>query len=74
MHEKNHRRNVTGPHDAEHVHHDDNSYWRRAHRDWRFWVGLFLMCAAIATYFLSDDLSLVPSSQPQHLQSGEPEK
>lgn len=34
-------------------------YWRRAHHDWRFWVGLGLMLAAIAMYVLSNDLSLV---------------
>jgi hypothetical protein len=33
-------------------------------RDWRFWLGLFLMVAAINVFFMSVDLSLVPSSQP----------
>jgi hypothetical protein len=35
---------------------------------------VLLMCAAIATYFMSDDLSLVPSSHPQQSQSDGPLK
>ncbi len=35
-------------------------YWKRAHRDWRFWVALFLMFAAIAVYVVSDNLAFVP--------------
>jgi hypothetical protein len=35
-------------------------YWRRAHHDWRFWVGLCLMLAAIAMYVVSNDLSFIP--------------
>jgi hypothetical protein len=35
-------------------------YWKRAHHDWRFWVGLTLMLAAMAVYVASDDLSLLP--------------
>jgi hypothetical protein len=40
-----------------------------AHRDWRFRVGLFQIIVAITVYFMSYDLSLVPSSQPQLSQS-----
>lgn len=36
---------------------DDRPYWRRAHRDWRFWIGLTLMLAAISIYIMSDDLA-----------------
>jgi hypothetical protein len=25
-------------------------YWRRAHRDWRFWIGMLLMFAGIVLY------------------------
>ena len=32
-------------------------YWKRAHTDWRFWVGVVLMFAAIMTYVLSLDLA-----------------
>ncbi len=35
-------------------------YWKRAHHDWRFWVGLCFMFAAIAIYVLSDDLAFLP--------------
>lgn len=40
-------------------------YWKRAHRDWRFWVGVCFMLVAIAVYIGSVDLSLVPRRQPQ---------
>jgi hypothetical protein len=35
-------------------------YWRRMHRDWRVWVGVVLMLAAITIYVLSDDLAFLP--------------
>ena len=38
----------------------NHPYWRRAHHDWRFWVALVLMLAAITIYVLSDDLALLP--------------
>ncbi len=39
---------------------DTRPYWKRAHHDWRFWVGMVFMFAAIAIYVLSDDLALIP--------------
>ncbi len=60
--------------DGEHMHHDPGPYWKRAHHDWRFWVGMFLMVVAITVYFMSDDLSLVPSSHPQQQVSSAPKK
>jgi hypothetical protein len=42
------------------VGHSDLPYWKRAHHDWRFWVALILMLAAIAIYVLSDDLAFLP--------------
>jgi hypothetical protein len=36
------------------------AYWRRMHRDWRMWVGLVLMLAAITIYILSEDLAWLP--------------
>ena len=48
--------------------HSSNSYWKRAHRDWRFWVGVLLMSAAIAMYVMSENESLRfgrRSQQPQ---------
>ena len=40
--------------------HVDSPYWKRAHHDWRFWVGLVLMFAAITIYVMSDNLSFLP--------------
>ena len=65
MHESTHNHHPQAAVDGEHVRHQDVAYWRRAHRDWRFWLGLFLMVVAITVFFMSVDLSLVPSSQPQ---------
>ena len=39
------------------VHHDQIAYWKRAHHDWRMWVGLFFMLAAITIYVMSNDLT-----------------
>jgi hypothetical protein len=47
------------------VSHDAIPYWKRAHRDWVFWVGLFLMLSAAIVYVLSDNLSLLPRGQPR---------
>jgi NADH:ubiquinone oxidoreductase subunit 5 (subunit L)/multisubunit Na+/H+ antiporter MnhA subunit len=35
-------------------------YWKRAHHDWRFWIGLFFMSAAITIFVLSDNLAFLP--------------
>ncbi|MGA2211792.1 MAG: hypothetical protein ABSH31_00850 [Bryobacteraceae bacterium] len=35
-------------------------YWRRMHHDWRVWVGVVLMLAAITIYILSEDLAWLP--------------
>ena len=49
-----------GP-DRDSVHHVQHlPYWKRAHRDWRVWVGLLFMFAAITIYVLSDDLAFLP--------------
>ncbi len=42
------------------VPHGQRPYWKRAHHDWRFWLGLVLMLAAIAIYVMSDDLAFLP--------------
>ena len=52
------------------VHHHPDPYWKRAHTDWRFWVGFILMFAAITMYVMSDDLALAPRSQLPPLSSG----
>jgi hypothetical protein len=55
-----HRHAETGPvapHDRQ------QPYWKRAHKDWKFWVGVVAIAAAIAIYVLSLDLSTVPHPQ-----------
>jgi hypothetical protein len=44
--------------------HEKRPYWQRAHRDWKFWVGVFFIALAIFIYVTSVDLSLVPSRHP----------
>jgi hypothetical protein len=44
-------------------------YWKRAHRDWRVWVGLFFCLAAIIIYVLSEDLAWMPTGRPRHAQA-----
>jgi hypothetical protein len=39
---------------------DPGPYWRRMHRDLRFWIGAFFMFAAISIYVLSGNLAWVP--------------
>ena len=43
---------------------DPGPYWRRMHRDWRFWFGALLMAAALAIYVLSGDLCLAATWTP----------
>ena len=52
-------------------HHDHVPYWKRAHTDWRFWIGVLLMLAAMIAYVLSDDLAWGPSSRSQPPPSGQ---
>jgi len=40
-------------------------YWTRAHHDWRFWVVLILMVAAMVIYIASQGLSMAPHGQPR---------
>ena len=49
------------PGGAHHNAHDEAPpYWKRAHHDWRVWVGLIFMFTAITIYVLSDDLAFLP--------------
>ena len=47
-------------HHDEHHHgsHHQQPYHKRFHRDWRVWVGVILMLAAIMAYVLSDNEAL----------------
>ncbi len=40
--------------------HPPKPYWRTAHTDWKFWVAVFFLFAALAIYIFSYDLVLVP--------------
>lgn len=44
-------------------HHIHVPYWKRAHSDWRFWVGVVLMFVANITYVMSLDLRWRPRDQ-----------
>jgi hypothetical protein len=58
-----------GP-EHEHVQHEPRPpYWKRAHHDWRVWVGLFFMLAAMTIYVMSDNLAFLPHP-PQRPPSG----
>jgi hypothetical protein len=63
---KHHHHPDEGPHQQAG---QDNStpYWKRAHKDWRFWVGVGFIFAALAIYIVSVDLSLVPRAHPGSL-------
>ena len=43
---------------------DPGPYWRRMHRNWRFWAGALFMAGALAVYVLTDYLSWVPRGKP----------
>lgn len=47
------------------------AYWKRAHRDWKFWIALCLMLIAMVVYVLTLDLSVKPNekNQPQPQQA-----
>ena len=47
--------------------HGHKPYWKRAHRDWRFWAGFFLMLLALCIYVGTNDLSSVPSGREKRL-------
>ncbi|NNM85889.1 MAG: hypothetical protein HKL96_09080 [Phycisphaerales bacterium] len=55
-------------HAKDHQHHDANvaaPYWKRAHRDWRFWFALMLMLGAMVAYVITEDEALRSSGPPQ---------
>jgi hypothetical protein len=70
MNERKHSSHQHGGPVRDSIHHDQLPYWKRAHHDWRFWVGLVFMLAAITIYVMSDDLALLPRGQPQQPRSG----
>lgn len=69
MNEIKHNHHQHGGQDREGVHHSHSPYWKRVHHDWRFWVAVFLMFAAMLIYVMSDDLAWRPRIQPQQPRS-----
>jgi hypothetical protein len=45
-------------------------YWKRAHHDWRLWVGVVLMPTAMMIYIMSEDFAWLPRIQPRQSFSG----
>jgi len=56
-HNGDHRHADTGP---KAPHEQAVPYWKRAHKDWKFWVGVVAIAVAIVIYVCSLDLSSVP--------------
>jgi hypothetical protein len=69
MKEVKHSSHQHGTPARESIQHDSDPYWRRAHHDWRVWVGLFFMLAAISIYVLSNNLSFFAQREARHAQS-----
>jgi hypothetical protein len=46
-----------------------SSYWKFAHRDWRFWIGLVLIFGSLFIYLMTQDLSWRPRPQTPPPQS-----
>jgi len=53
-----HHHPETGPREP---HPQQPPYWQRAHKDWKFWVGVVFLIAAITIYVVTVDLSTVPA-------------
>ncbi|MDR3403341.1 MAG: hypothetical protein P4L99_12660 [Chthoniobacter sp.] len=66
-HHHHHQRHAS---DGGGVHHEHVPYWKRAHSDWRFWVGAVLMFAAMIIYVMSMDLAWRPRLAPEQPISG----
>lgn len=62
MSEINHNHHRLEDAAREHVHHP---YWKRMHRDWRVWVGVFLMLAAMTLFVMRRTLTRPLVVQPQ---------
>jgi len=67
MEESKHSQHRHGP-DHDRLHHAPRPYWKRAHRDWRLWIAVFIMLVAMVIYVMSDDLSFQPGRHPQQQQ------
>ena len=65
---RSHRHHGERGHNSDHQ--DRRPYWTRAHHDWKFWVALSLMLAAMVIYVMSENLSFRPHRQVQQSLSG----
>jgi hypothetical protein len=50
-------------HDRDSAKQAHSSYWKFAHRDWRFWAGLILIFGSMFIYLATQDLSWRPQDQ-----------
>jgi hypothetical protein len=69
MTEGKHSSHQHGTPARESIHHEPDPYWKRAHHDWRMWIGLCFMLAAITIYVLSNNLSFFAQREARHAQS-----
>jgi hypothetical protein len=74
MHETHHGNHQGGDPNGGSVHQGQRPYWTRTHRDWRVWIGVVLMLAAMIVYLMTDDLAWRPGIQRQPPLSGAVEK
>ena len=47
------------------VQQSNRPYWKRAHKDWRFWIALLLMIGAMIIYVVSEDFAWLPRNRLQ---------
>ncbi len=59
-----HRHDDTGQHGPEEK---QEPYLLRAHKDWKFWIGVVFVLAVLVIYVMTLDLSNVPHPHPNHL-------
>ena len=69
MNEGKHSSHQHGTPARESIRHEPDPYWKRAHHDWRMWVGLFFMLAAITIFVLSNNLSFFAQREARHSHS-----
>ena len=66
MNDSSHHRQESDHHKG--THESQRPYWKRAHRDWRVWIGVVVMLAAMLIYLTTGDLAWrprVPLPPPQ---------
>lgn len=63
MNQHKHSPHQPGPH-HDSPQHGDGPYWKNAHRDWRFWVGVLMVVGAMAVYVMTENLAFRPGAQP----------